>query len=529
MDAQPELPSNIRRKVLLLAAFVAFAIHLPNLSHSFAWDDHYLVVHNPAVHSFEDAASWWTQPWAAGADSEQGRSQNALYWRPLTQASYALDWVVGGGSPALFHATNNLLHALSAALVALLAMGLATRLPRAPLTGRAAAAAGGIAGLVFAVHAVHSEAVHLITYRTTLIASAGVLGALCVHVARPRGAPLIVALLLALGLMGKEDALVLPGLLIVVDVALGRHRSDWRDLLRRHAPAWVVVAGHLTIRSALTASAPLDFFAGQDLATKVWTMASVYLLDLRLLILPWPLTPFYDWSLVPYLDSLFAPEAFLGTMLLLATILGGMYAWRRDHALGILTAGFLLVALTPYSHVLTFFDVAGERFLYLPSVALCLGVGLVAGPRVLNGRRTLPWRAGVAGLLVLLATLTVLRTPDFATTRDLLNATTRDFPHAFSARYELGRLDLLDERPADAAEHFRVAYTNLPLPVAALCLAEALRRDGRDVEGRAFLSAEVQRMGSRAPAIYAATAREGGGQSPPPIQCDLNVPLEGGR
>ena len=174
MDAESGVSPGARRKVLLLCAFVAFALHLPNLGHSFAWDDHYLVVHNPAVHSFEDAASWWTQPWAAGTESEQGRSQNALYWRPLTQASYALDWVLGGGSPGLVHAPNNLLHALCSALVALLAMGLGTRLPRGALGGRSAAIAGAVAGLLFAVHAVHSEAVHLITYRTTLIASAGV-------------------------------------------------------------------------------------------------------------------------------------------------------------------------------------------------------------------------------------------------------------------------------------------------------------------------------------------------------------------
>ena len=84
------------RWALSLVFVAAVAIYLPNLRNGWAWDDDYLVVDNPAVHSLAGAAGWFTKPWSAGTRSRQGRRQNALYWRPLTQASYALDWVLSG-------------------------------------------------------------------------------------------------------------------------------------------------------------------------------------------------------------------------------------------------------------------------------------------------------------------------------------------------------------------------------------------------------------------------------------------------
>ena len=46
---------------------------------------------NPSVHGFDRAAEWFSQPWSAGSSLGSGREQNALYWRPLAQATYALN------------------------------------------------------------------------------------------------------------------------------------------------------------------------------------------------------------------------------------------------------------------------------------------------------------------------------------------------------------------------------------------------------------------------------------------------------
>ena len=176
MDNQPG--HHHVRKMLVGIFLLAVIVYLPNLQNDFAWDDHYLVENNPQVHSFEHTWDWFSTPWASGSEDERGQSQNALYWRPLTQASYTLDWVIGGGVPWVFHLTNDLIHGLCSVAVALLTLMLIGRLRQRPVTDPSVVLSGAIAGGLFALHPVHNEAVHLITYRTTLLATLGAAGAL---------------------------------------------------------------------------------------------------------------------------------------------------------------------------------------------------------------------------------------------------------------------------------------------------------------------------------------------------------------
>src|SRR5690242_9172228 len=77
------------------------------------------------------------------------RHPRAAAYRPLTTASFALDWHLGHGAPPMFHLTNVALHVLVSVflLLALWSLDGCTR--------RAAIAAA----LLFAVHPVHAEAV----------------------------------------------------------------------------------------------------------------------------------------------------------------------------------------------------------------------------------------------------------------------------------------------------------------------------------------------------------------------------------
>jgi protein O-mannosyl-transferase len=493
LDSQPAT-SRLNRWAPALVFCAAVAIYLPNLLNRWAWDDDYLVVNNPAVHTLGQAGHWFADPWSAGTTSAQGRRQNALYWRPLTQASYALDWVLSGGQPWLFHLTNDLLHGLASALVTLLVLLWGRK---RGIGGRPLSAAAIGAGLLFAVHPVHSEAVNLITYRTSLLAAVGVLGGLYSHcVGTGWRSTLLAALCFALGLMSKENAIVLPGLVLLCDMALGRIGAERWRLLQRYLPLLVVAIGYLVLHRSLTGPAALDFFVGASSYEVFLTMMKVIGLDLRLIILPWPLTPFYDWSIFPVATSMIDLEVIAGALALLLLLALVALALARGWALLALTIGFFLIALVPYLHLVPFFDVAGERFLYLPSAGPCAGAGLGLG-LALSRRYRPQFVAALGGLVILIfGALTIIRTPHFASTRALLLETTRRYPESFAAHYYLGRTWLEQGDPHRAAASLKRAHAIMPeIEPCTLALADALVRCGRRAEAVVVLRRALTRPG----------------------------------
>ena len=131
-----------------LVALVAFAVFTNTLSHQFVYDDNSVIVENPRVHQLTNWREIVTSPWWP----------RGLY-RPVTSLTLAANWTLDPGEPSGFHLVNVLLHAIAAALVAVLG----ARLMGMP---------GGLAaGLLFAVHPVHVEAVANVVGRAEVLAT----------------------------------------------------------------------------------------------------------------------------------------------------------------------------------------------------------------------------------------------------------------------------------------------------------------------------------------------------------------------
>jgi hypothetical protein len=159
-----------RRAGLLIVIAVATVIYLPSLYNGFAYDDVAIIQVDERVHSLSDVHALIAKPY--WHDPEMG-----LY-RPLVTLSYAIDWVVSGGSTHFFHAVNVVWNAIACGALFLL---LAALLPVS------AALAGA---LIFAVHPLHVEAVANVVGRAELIAGALMFIALNIWTRNPAGAAL---------------------------------------------------------------------------------------------------------------------------------------------------------------------------------------------------------------------------------------------------------------------------------------------------------------------------------------------------
>src|SRR2546425_2466778 len=118
------------RRVYLAVAACALVVYAGALWNTFAFDDVYIVVLTPFV---REPGAWrraFAEPYWAG-------NLTGTLYRPLTVASFALDWLLDG--PVWFHAVNMLRHAGASLAVAVLARrwaggqgGLAAGLPFPP-------------------------------------------------------------------------------------------------------------------------------------------------------------------------------------------------------------------------------------------------------------------------------------------------------------------------------------------------------------------------------------------------------------
>jgi hypothetical protein len=78
-----------------LVTAVALAASISGIANGFVMDDLQIILTNPRVHDFPDLGAIFSEPYWPEPFSPD-------MYRPLTTASFALQWIMGGGSPVVF-------------------------------------------------------------------------------------------------------------------------------------------------------------------------------------------------------------------------------------------------------------------------------------------------------------------------------------------------------------------------------------------------------------------------------------------
>jgi hypothetical protein len=231
------------------AAAVGLVVFAPVLAFDFVYDDHWTIVGN----------DWLVRPFfelvrlLASGEAVARHVPDAT--RPLMVLVHALERRVFGFTPFGYHLVSLLLYGLSCALAARVALVLTRRRYLALF-----------AGVFFAVSPLHAEPVAAINYREDLFAAVGTLGALLLWCTPPGGSfmgtsgrrerwgrALATAVLLALGLFGKESALSFVPLAVVCVWLTPWARTAARAnrfalfLLALTVLGWLVWRGPLTV------------------------------------------------------------------------------------------------------------------------------------------------------------------------------------------------------------------------------------------------------------------------------------------
>ncbi len=425
------------RRLYLAVIACALVPYLPALWNGFAMDDLYIIVWNPLVHSAQGV-------WRAFGGPYWPPDLGGQMYRPLPLATFAVDWAISHGHPVWFHAMNLLWHAGVAVMVAVFAR-------------RWADWSGALAaGLVFAVHPVHVEAVANVIGLAELMAAAGV--CLAVYAAVVRQDVLLSGAALVLGLLSKENAVVVPALIGWAWIVGLPSRPTSRRMLA-FAASWVVIAGaYLAVRSVvlqpyarLHAIAPV-FLGEGALAGRLTAIAALGDV-LRLLLVPLTLRVDYSPAERTIVRSLLDGRFLIGLACLAVWAGLLVMAWRRQRRLEAYGLGWIAIAFLPVSNLLFSSGVLlAERTLYLPSVGLALAAGAALA------RLSVPRFRIALGLLVIAGGVrSAMRTPvwhdDFSVTQSIL----QDSPDSYRGPARMAALYQSHRQPKRALVALRIA------------------------------------------------------------------------
>jgi tetratricopeptide (TPR) repeat protein len=328
-------------------------------------------------------------------------------WHPLTWLSLMSDAAIGGESPAVFHATNVVLHMLSTVLLFAI-LSLLTGLP-----WRSAFVAA-----LFAVHPLHVESVAWVAERKdTLSAVFWMLTILAyVRYARSPGRVryLLTTALFALGLMAKPMLVTLPVVLLLIDfwpLARVQGKGDREQgtegkrpvsfLLLEKTPLFGMSAASCCVTIwAQIAGGAMGNLESYPLGVRVANALVAYVSYMAKMLWPVRLSVFYPHPV----DSLPVWQVICSALLLigLSALAFGLRR-RRPYVL----VGWLLYVITllPVIGLVQVGDQAmADRYTYIPLIGLFVAITWWIAES-LGGNRLL--HVGAVGMIAGLAVLSI--------------------------------------------------------------------------------------------------------------------------
>lgn len=384
-----------------LLAVAVIASYLNSFNGVFLFDDQSAIVDNMSIRRLGNIAAIFSPP-----------PDTSVSGRPIVNASFALNFALGGLDPWGYHAINLLIHLGAAWLL----FGIVRRALRGPnLADRFGTHADGLAlsiALLWAVHPLQTESVTYLVQRAESLGGLVYLAALYTFI-RFLTTPTKQSWgwttigLCALGMLCKETLATAPFVLLACDLLLFSRESAI-ETIRRRGPWYAGLFATILIAVAIFLAGPRGASAGfghENLAAPLEYAASepgVILHYLRLAFWPTPLCLDYDWPIATSASAIALPALVVATMLL--AVCAAALKRRPEAFVGI----WFFMILLPTSSFIPVADLAFEHRMYLP-LAGVIALVVLGAYRIVD--RTLvsagAKQVGRAGLGLIAATCAV--------------------------------------------------------------------------------------------------------------------------
>jgi len=365
----------VSRKFLLAsAAAIALivAAYASSLHNAFHFDDSHVIESNLYLRSLHNVPRYFTD-----AHTFSSVPRNSTY-RPLVTLSLALDYARGGLDPLPYHTTQIALLLLAGALLTAFFT---------PIAGEWLAL---FAATLFCVHTANSETMNLISARSELLSTVGLLGSFVLYQRSPFARRTLLYLLpLAIGALAKAPLVVFAPLLFLYAMLFEGRPA--RRAFRTMLPSLILGVALLIFLNAMNAR---EWVGGGG---SPWhyaiTQPFVWLHYARLFFLPVGLTADTDWT--PFAQW-YDTRAIAGYAFIALLVWIIVRTWRdektRPIAFGL---SWFAIALLPTSSFFPLAEVANEHRVFFAYIGLVLAFVWWV--------RQLPRNVLIAGALILLA------------------------------------------------------------------------------------------------------------------------------
>ena len=392
-----------RWKESLILFAVSVGIYAITIPYDFVLDDQIVITDNAFVKKgISGIAEIFGNDSFTGYFGEQKDLVAGARYRPLSLAMFAVEHEVAGLDNRVYHGTNIFLYAL----LVLLVFRVTSLFIRGGHKGQWFLAVPFVCTLLFALHPVHTEAVANIKGRDEILAlMSSLLTVYAVFRFYYRGSvPWLIAsgLFFFTGLLAKETTITF---LAVIPAALYFFtRKNTRKWLLSIIPIVIAAAVYIAMRfhvvgflfsentsQDLLNNPFVQMSAGEKYATILYTLG-IYL---KLLFFPHPLTHDYYPYHIPIMNWA-KPEVIgiaLAYLALLAVAIRGIWTKSMLSFCIIFFVATISIVSNVFFPVGTFMN---ERFIFMPSLAFCLGIAYYAD----RARQNVSWMKWMAPAII---------------------------------------------------------------------------------------------------------------------------------
>ncbi|MEO2014990.1 MAG: hypothetical protein ABGZ53_11535, partial [Fuerstiella sp.] len=362
------------------------------------------------------------------------------YLRPVPHASYLLQYMLDRNSPAPFHALNAVLMGITACVSFAFLSLPGFRISLLPAI---------IGSRLFAVHPAASSTVHPIVGRETLMVACFTIASVYAFAKGGDGWFTVSMILLALALLSKEQAVVIPAIFLLADVcgiskdAPGRTLRKW---IERYRTPVIMLVIYLGLRWSQ--------FSGTEYRFSMTENPGDVFLSIRFAI---------QTVFVPYAELMYEPTVaawvstwrFIVGSVAVSLLISAVYRLRPTHTRSSLFwGGWVLLCIAPTANIIEQQAPYSERYVLL---AVFAAIGLTAEVlSAVQSRSTRLCLTSVAGILLLSSGgITVGRGQYFATQMAFARQWAATNPQFAETQMSLGTEFYLAGQFENAASCFR--------------------------------------------------------------------------
>lgn len=334
--------------VLTATTFLVFG---NGINGDFILDDRSVIVDHPLVEDLSGVFKVFLHPY------HYDRPQSGLY-RPLTSASYTLNWHLFSGQPYGFHLVNIVLHAVISFLIFLVAVGLGDRWTAL------------VSSLIFLFLPIHVEVVTSIVGRGELLMF--FFFTLGFYLVQKRHYK-VASLSFLLSLLSKETGIVFIPIFIFFEFFW--RKTQARELFKKTFYFLLPLVIYALLRyGALGSSYFLSneayiFFnpiLGMDFLPGLWTAFKVLYLYVQKTIFPTYFSSDYSYNQITAVNNLFVSWQVMAGIAILGAIVYFSISKRRN-MIGLGAFIFLCSYLIISNLFIKIGTIMGERLMYMPS------------------------------------------------------------------------------------------------------------------------------------------------------------------